>query len=366
MSKISTDIDRLLPARVQNVELYDPLRDPIIYDLSDNTSQWGMAPGVVEKIASLMQKSSQNNYSFSRYPDIYARSLKIALAKKYSQYLSESPIEQIVVGCGTDDVLDCTVRALSDENDTVLAPIPSFPMAGYFARFNGRKVETIELNSDGSIDVEAVIKFNAKIVYLCSPNNPTGLSLDKDTIRELLERSNGFVIVDEAYAEFSKKDCLELIQEFPNLVIMRTFSKLHALAGLRIGFGLGNEKVISAIEALRGPYKANSIAIEAAIASLSQLTYQSEVVKETQQTREWFILELTKLGLSPLDSDSNFVFIPMKSVEGIKSAFSSAEIAVRVFDELPVYGSGIRITVAPKEILMKVLSVLISVKPGSK
>lgn len=108
MSKISTDIDRLLPARVQNVELYDPLRDPIIYDLSDNTSQWGMAPGVVEKIASLMQKSSQNNYSFSRYPDIYARSLKIALAKKYC--LSESPIEQIVVGCGTDDVLDCTVK----------------------------------------------------------------------------------------------------------------------------------------------------------------------------------------------------------------------------------------------------------------
>lgn len=106
------------------------------------------------------------------------------MVKKYSQFLSETPLEQIVIGCGTDDVLDCTLRALSDESDTILVPVPSFPMAGYFGKFNGRKVNTIELKADGSIDIEGILEANAKIVYLCSPNNPTGLSIDVEQVRE--------------------------------------------------------------------------------------------------------------------------------------------------------------------------------------
>ena len=357
------DLEAMLPDRVREVNLYDPLREPIIYDLSDNTSQWGMAPGVAARIESLGQNES--NF-LSRYPDIYAGKLKLALANKYADYLGENPTEKIVVGCGTDDVLDCIVRALTDENDLVLAPLPSFPMASYFAKFNGRKVEGMELEQDGSIDVQAICEIQAKLIYLCSPNNPTGLSIPINQIKSILEKSNAFVVVDEAYAEFSDQDALDLLKSFPNLIVIRTFSKLHALAGLRIGFGLGNEKVISAIEALRGPYKANAIAIEAAIASLSQLTYQNDVVAQTKQTRDWFILELYKIGFTPLDSDANFVFIPLKSVDGYKRAFELAEISIRIFDDLAVLGSGIRVTIAPKEILVKVLAVLAGLSESSK
>ena len=363
MSIKPDDIEGLLPARVQDVHLYDPLREPIIYDLSDNTSQWGMAPGVASRIESLAKNDSK---MLSRYPDIYGGKLKIALAKTYSKYLSDNPAENIVVGCGTDDVLDCIVRALTNEDDLVLNPMPSFPMAGYFAKFNGRRVQGVELEQDGSLDVDAIVRAQAKLVYICSPNNPTGLSIPLEQIELILEQSKGFVVVDEAYAEFSDQNCLEFLERFPNLIVMRTFSKLHALAGLRIGFGLGDKKAIAAIEALRGPYKANTIAIEAAIASISQLKFQSDVIEQTRQARDWFILELYKLGLTPVDSDANFVFIPLKSVDGYKTAFELAEISVRIFESLPVYGSGIRITIAPKEILSKALAVLATLNISSR
>jgi histidinol-phosphate aminotransferase len=103
-------------------------------------------------------------------------------------------------------------------------------MAKLFCEFNGRKVEGMELEQDGSIDVQAICEIQAKLIYLCSPNNPTGLSIPINQIKSILEKSNAFVVVDEAYAEFSDQDALDLLKSFPNLIVIRTFSKLHAFA----------------------------------------------------------------------------------------------------------------------------------------
>lgn len=349
-----SEITELLPERVQNVNLYDPLRVPITYDLSDNTSQWGMAPGVRERISLLASDASVH---LSRYPEIYGASVKQALARQYEKYLGSSPTEQIVVGCGTDDVLDCIIRACTEAGDTVINPMPSFPMAGYFAKYNDRNVMGVELEKDGSLDVDKFLENDSKIIYVCSPNNPTGLPIPRKNIEDLLERYSGFLIIDEAYAEFGKSDFLDLLGN-PRVIIIRTFSKLHALAGLRLGYGLAHPEIISAIEALRGPYKANAIALACAYDSLSQKTWLTNVVKETRETKEWFLQELFALGFAPLASDSNFVFIPMEIPEGFQKAFDEAEIAIRIFDELALYGTGIRVTIAPKEILHKVIRVL--------
>lgn len=351
----NSEVSGLLPERVRGVNLYDPLREPITYDLSDNTSQWGMAPGVADRIAMVATESS---LKLSRYPDIYGTSLKHALANQYEQYLSVEPIDNIVIGCGTDDVLDCIIRACTSEGDAVVNPMPSFPMAGYFAKYNGRKVVGVELNNDGSIDVEKFLSVSSELIYLCSPNNPTGLPIDRPGIEELLAKYKGFVVIDEAYAEFAGSNCLDLLKENPRLIILRTFSKLHALAGLRIGYGLGNSEVIAAIEAVRGPYKANTLALAAAYDSLGQKTWLNSVVEQTTQAREWFLRELFDMGLAPLASDVNFVFIPMEVSTDLKKAFERNEIAVRIFDDLDLYGSGIRVTVAPKEVLQKVVDIL--------
>lgn len=345
----------MLPERVRGIDLYDPLRVPITYDLSDNTSQWGMAPGVKERLSTLINDPSIH---LSRYPDIYGSSLKLVLANQYESYLSKSPEENIVIGCGTDDVLDCIIRACTNEGDTIINPMPSFPMAGYFAKYNGREVIGIELNEDGSLDVDKFLGISSKLIYLCSPNNPTGLPIDRRSMEDLIFRFKGFIVIDEAYAEFAENNFLDLLKDNPRVLILRTFSKLHALAGLRIGYGLGNVDVISAVEAVRGPYKANTIALAAAHDSLSQKTWLRTVVDQTRETREWFLRELFEIGLAPLPSEANFILIPMKISRELRSDFERSEIAVRIFEELPIYGSAIRITIASKEILQKVLDIL--------
>ena len=355
MNQENVDLASLLPERVCDVDLYDPLRDPITYDLSDNTSQWGMAPGVRERITLLATDTAVH---LSRYPEIYGSSVKSALARHYESYLSDQPLENIVVGCGTDDVLDCIIRACTEAGDTVISPMPTFPMAGYFAKYNDRQVVGIELEVDGSIDVDKFLEVDSKIIYICSPNNPTGLPIDRSNIEELAQKYEGFIVIDEAYAEFALNNCLDLLKLYPRIIIMRTFSKLHALAGLRIGFALANPVLIKAIEALRGPYKANTIAIAAAYDSLSQRTWLADVVKETREAREWFERELFELGYAPLASDANFIFIPLEVTQELKESFTRAEIAVRFFDDLITYGSGMRVTIAPQDILQKVIDVL--------
>lgn len=349
------DVVSILPERVRDVHLYDPLREPITYDLSDNTSQWGMAPGVKEGISEIANELSA---TLSRYPDIYASTVKRALAKQYGEFLGDQPQKNIVVGAGTDDVLDCIIRALTQSGDTVISPMPTFPMASYFSKYNDRKVIGIELEDDGSIDAEKFLETPSELIYLCTPNNPTGMPIDREKIESLLKSYAGFVVIDEAYAEFANSNFLDLLKINPRVLIMRTFSKLHALAGLRIGYGLGDERVIAAIEALRGPYKANVIAQKAAVDSLAQKTWLSNVASETRSTREWFVAELFKLGFAPLPSDANFVFVPMEVSGKMRDAFLRAGIAVRIFEELPVCGGGIRITIAPREVLQKAIDVL--------
>lgn len=355
---MTNDIESLLPQRVRNAVLYDPKRSEIIYDLSDNTSQWSMAPGVKDRIKEL---DSDPSIYLSRYPEIYADSLKEALAKDFIDYLP-SGTDNIVIGCGTDDVLDCIIRSCTQAGDTVITPIPTFPMAGYFSKYNDRNVYGIELDIDGSLDVEKYCSIESKLIYLCSPNNPTGTVIPRDNLDELLTRYTGFIVIDEAYAEFSLSHNLDLLLTNPRVIVMRTFSKLHALAGLRIGYGFADERVINAIQAVRGPYKANTVAIQAALASLSQATWHKKVVNDVRDIRQWFIQELSNIGLTALDSDVNFVYIPMKIYPDLKQRFTDASIAVRIFDEdLGVVGTGLRITIGPKAIMYKVLDVLKSI-----
>jgi histidinol-phosphate aminotransferase len=322
--------------------------------LSDNTSQWSMAPSVRERIATIAQ---DENVHLSRYPEIYGHELKAALANRYSNDIAGLTSNNFVVGCGTDDVLDCIIRACTAEGDVIVNPRPSFPMAGYFGRYNDREILPLDTNKAGEPQLTGEV-LKAKLIYLCTPNNPTGISLSRTFIEDLLAKFDGFVVIDEAYAEFNDDNFLPTLENNERVIVLRTFSKLHALAGLRIGYAIASREVISAIEAVRGPYKANTIALAAAIESLSQRAFQNDVVEQTREVRTWFIEQLRSIGLEPLKSDANFVFIPMEIPDGLREALKKADIAIRIFDEIDVYGSGIRVTIAPQKILEKLLAVL--------
>lgn len=350
---MSDTIADLIPARVREVELYDPHRGAIEHDLSDNTSQWGMAPAVRELIANI----TTGDVKLSRYPDIYASGLKDVIAQKYGEVLIDGTAN-ITVGNGTDDVLDAIIRALTNENDLVLQPMPSFPMPGYFARMNGRRIVGSTLQVDGSLDIDDILHHNPVLVYVCTPNNPTGTKIPRDNIEELIERYSGFIIIDEAYADFSDSNVLDLLMASRRVIITRTMSKLHALAGLRIGYALADKEVISSIEAVRGPYKANTIGLEASKVSLGETDFHNKVIDDVRNVRNWWSMELSQLGYVVIPSETNFVYVQQLDAEKLQTPMTTAGYAIRWFDVLPVIGRGARITLAPKEILEPLLDVI--------
>ncbi len=247
------------------ISLYSPNRAAAVIDLSDNTNLWGIPPAAARAIHDAASSA------VTRYPSVYAADVKSAIA----DYIGVST-DRIVTGCGSDDVLDSAIRAFGEPGDCVAYPDPSFAMIPIFARMNGLSGLPISLTADHDADVDAYAAADAKITYLCTPNNPTGTSFSRSAIERIIRATTrGIVIIDEAYAEFAKSDCLDLLASSPRVLITRTLSKAFGLAGLRVGYAVGDPAVVAEVEKSRGPYKVSGVASIAAIAAL--LNYRSWV-----------------------------------------------------------------------------------------
>jgi len=193
-------------------------------DLGDNTNQWGAPPAASAVL--------REGLDVSRYPDMYGDSLKRTIAK-----MSGFGPECIVTGNGSDDVLDCVIRAFASPGDTVAHADPTFVMVPVFSRINGITPVAVPLAADFSMDAEALLRTNARIIYLCSPNNPTATPTSVETIRRIIAGARGLVIIDEAYVDFTGLS--GFLSEAPGLervVVCRTLSKAYGLAGLRVGY----------------------------------------------------------------------------------------------------------------------------------
>ena len=204
---------------------YAPAETPVDVNLGDNTSRFGVPP------AALAVLQCPASTAVTRYPSAYATDLKAALAA----YAGVSP-DEIATGCGSDDVLDSAFRAFARPGERFAHLSPTFPMAPRFALLNGFGVASAPLSADGAFDPSALLAGNPAIVYLCTPNNPTGGLLDGDAVAHVVERANGVVVIDEAYAEFAGPGHLGEAPARRGLVVVRTLSKAFGLAGLRVGY----------------------------------------------------------------------------------------------------------------------------------
>ncbi|HZS60071.1 MAG TPA: histidinol-phosphate transaminase [Gemmatimonadaceae bacterium] len=313
----------------RDVELYVNERPPCAIDLSDNTNLWGMPPAASAAAAVAAGAAT-------RYPGVYARELKAAIAS----YIGVTP-DMVVTGCGSDDVLDSALRALGEPGERVAHATPTFPMAATFARMNALLPVAIPLTAEWDVDPGAFLAAGAGVTYLCSPNNPNGQSLSRASIESIVERSSGYVILDEAYAEFADRSDVDLLARSERLIITRTMSKAFGLAGLRVGYAVGAPDVIAEIEKSRGPYKVNRVAERAAIAALTEdREWVSEHIALVRENRERLRCEI-----ATLDSDANFVFVPMANGSDVARRLRANGIAVRPFD------SGIRITIGPWDLM---------------
>ena len=330
------------------IDLYAPDRTPCAVDLSDNTNLWGAPPGARRALGSL------DDAAVTRYPSLYAPALKERLAA----YLGVRA-DMIVTGCGSDDVLDSAIRAVTEPGDRVAVPDPSFAMIPIFARMNGLEPVTVPLVDGTALDADAMLATGARVIYLCSPNNPTGNLLEAAAVERVVREAPGVVILDEAYAEFASSNGLPLLEVSERVLVCRTMSKAFGLAGLRVGYAAGSPALVAEVEKSRGPYKVSAVAERAAAAALDDdMAWVTARVEEAIANRERLRLELAGRGLRPLDSESNFVLVPVADATGAAAAMRSAGVAVRPFAGLPAIGDALRISVGPWEMMERCLAAI--------
>ena len=294
-------------------------------NLADNTNAWGIPPSARIALAAAP--------SAACYPTPYADDLKRAIGA-----FTGFPPEMITTGCGSDDVLDGVMRALAKPQDRIAFTAPTFVMIPIFAKRN-RLIEV-------TVAPEELTQSGARILYICSPNNPTGAATPRDRIIEILDdRSVGqVVIVDEAYAEFAGSTVIDLVREYDSLIVTRTMSKAFGMAGLRVGYGVADARTIAELERVRGPYRVSALSERAAAAALtSDGQWVRERASLANEARRQLLSALRDRGLQPFESAANFVYLPIREAEAIAAAMRNEGVAVRSFAEPPA----LRITVGP-------------------
>jgi histidinol-phosphate aminotransferase len=331
-------------ASFKALKAYDPQNDACRIDLSDNTNLWGAPPAAQ---AALSVKDSD---TLTRYPQPYSRELTRALAS----YLGVDA-NMVIAGCGSDDLLDSAIRAFGEPGDTLAQLDPTFGMIRVFATVNGLGVTAIPV-CDGA---EALAGTDARIIYLCSPNNPTGETLDPALIESIVAGARGLVIIDEAYAEFAGVSSVGLLARYENVLVTRTLSKAFGLAGLRIGYAAGSPEIVREVEKSRGPYKVTSLAERAAMAAMtSDRGWVDEKVAEARANRDRFAERLRGLALHPIESRANFVLVPVADSQRTAGRLARSGVAVRRLENLTGIGDALRITIGPWAMMEECLAAL--------
>lgn len=314
--------------------------------LSDNTNRWGASPAAGAAIAGLASAANE-------YPSAFGDTLKAAV----SRYVGVTPPD-VVTGCGSDNVLDIAIRAYAEAGDAIAWCGPTFVLMPLLARLQRLKVHEVGFRPDGDVDAEALLATGARIIYICSPNNPTGQLASAQTITRLAIEAPGLVIVDEAYAEFSGVTVAKMTKDWERVLVTRTLSKAFGLAGLRAGYGIAQPAVIRKLERARGPFTLNLVAEHAAAAALDGDTeWMQGCVAEAVANRDRLTARLRALGFSPLPSAANFVCVPVADAGMAAKTLRAAGISVRAFDDLPGIGNALRISSAPWDQLEQLLSI---------
>jgi len=331
---------------------HDTGRSPVAVDLSDNTNLWGAHPAALEVVRRAPPEA------LTRYPSVFASELKEAVASKFGIQAGN-----VVTGAGSHDLLDSAFRASTTPPGRISFPAPTFSMATPFARMNGLEILSVPW-SKAEVDPAHLLLEEPDLVYICRPNNPTGISLDRNWLRGLLALggSDGpLVILDEAYADFGGDSFLEEAPASDRLLVLRSFSKLYGLAGLRVGFAVGPRALVEEVEKSRGPHKVSRVAERAAVAALEDGSgWAGRIRRKTMWNRERLADELRARGLHPLPSQANFLLIPVEPASSLEvnQALRNHGVAGRPFPDSPDIGDAIRITIGPWKLMERFLQAL--------
>lgn len=298
--------------------------------------------------ASVFLDANENPYDtgLNRYPDPLAWSVK----RRLSAIKHIAP-ENIFLGNGSDEVIDVLVRIFCEPRvDNVVTLPPTYGMYQVSADTSDVEVLKINLNENFQPDTDKILRGvneRSKILFICSPNNPSGNAIDREAIVTLIKGFNGIVVIDEAYSDFATESAISLIGQYPNIVVMQTFSKAWGLAGIRLGMAFASVEIIDLMNKVKPPYNVNQLTQEAALAALKDEAKKNQQVAEILTEREKLKTRLETLALveKVYPSDANFLLVKVKNANVLYQYFLTQEIVVRNRHNVVLCDECLRITV---------------------
>nr|WP_259131715.1 histidinol-phosphate transaminase [Chryseobacterium ginsenosidimutans] len=263
----------------------------------------------------------------NRYPDSTQKKLKQKLSE-----IKNISVDQIAIGNGSDELIDLIIKVFCEpKNDSILMMNPSFAMYGFYASINENKVVKLDLNENFEIIKEEFLNTindnQLKIFFLCSPNNPTGNSIDD--IEFYVQNFNGIVVVDEAYIEFSnKKSSIELLDQYPNLIVLQTFSKAWGMAGARVGVAYSSKEIIQLINTVKAPYNVNSLSLNKITELINIKDNTNKNIENTLIEKSWLKDKFQEINCitKVYPSDANFFLIEFENVDKVYEKLLEKEI----------------------------------------
>jgi len=334
-------IEKLVRENIKKLKPYTSARDQysegILLDANENS--FGSTVNDFE------------NLQLNRYPDPYQKDLKEIVGNYF-----KVKKEKLFFGVGSDEIIDLLIRIFCDpRKDKAMILDPTYGMYKVACDINDVETISVNLNNDFQIDFDAVknnFDENVKIIFLCSPNNPTGNLLNKNDIINLCKSFNAIIIVDEAYIDFSYSgSVIDEVENFENIVVLRTFSKAWGLAGIRLGFCAANEKIIDLLFKVKAPYNINLLtrfAVEKAIENFEQ---KDKFVQELISESERIISELKKMeGIKKVfHSDANYILFRCENAKEIQKKMADDGIIIRDRSSYEMLENCLRVTIGTPE-----------------
>ena len=325
------NISSLLRKNIKNLKPYSSARDEYSGD------------------AMVFLDANENpfNEPYNRYPDPLQKELKQKIS-----VLKNIPANQIFLGNGSDEPIDLLIRAFCEPGvDNIITINPTYGMYQVAADTNNIEVIKVSLTEDFELDPKQVLKAlneNTKLVFLCSPNNPSGNSLNKESMLEIIQNFHGIVVVDEAYIDFAPgKSLLPEINKYPNIVILQTFSKAWGMAGIRLGMAFATLELIQILNKIKYPYNINILTQRKALELLDNKEQVDVWVKKLIEEREKMAKYLAKLHFVTkiYPSDANFLLVSMTDARGIYNYLVENGIIVRDRSKIHLCDNSLRITI---------------------
>jgi histidinol-phosphate aminotransferase len=288
---------------------------------------------------------------YNRYPDPYQHEVKLAISG-----IKNIPPSNIFLGNGSDECIDLLYRCFCEPGkDNVIICPPTYGMYEVSASINDVAVKKVPLLPNFQLDLESIenaIDQQTKLIWICSPNNPTGNSILYGDMEMIINNFDGMVVVDEAYINFAKqRSLLPTLQDYPNLVVMQTLSKAWGLAALRLGIAFGSEEVISWLNKIKPPYNINQATQEIALKALQEVGQVNEMIRQLVLLREEMAVQLEKLPMveKVYPSDANFLLVKVKEAVKLYEHLLGDSIVVRDRSKVKLCEGCLRITVGTEE-----------------